>query len=490
MTTGEIVRALPEIALDGDPSVRVGRAVLDSRRVAPGDIFAALPGRATDGRRFVADALRAGASAILAAPPRPSELPADMPFLAARRPRRALGHLARLLAGAPDERLALVAVTGTDGKTTTVEMIAAALRRAGVSAVAGGTLGHAVAAQRVHGALTTPEAPDLWEFLEAAADDGCEAAAIEVSSVALVEERVVGARFRIAALTSLGTDHLDYHGTREAYHGAKRALFANLPSSATAVLPADVPEAAPFFEAGPARVVTFGCSTDAGWRVVDHAPTPDGARFRLVGPGIDAEVATPRPGLWDARNIACAVAVAAALGASPSEALEGASSVARIAGRWERIDEGQPFLAVVDYAHTPDALRRTLELMREVVTGRVIVAFGCGGGRDADKRSSMGRAAGELADVVIVTDDNPRDEDPEAIASAVVAGVESAGTRAERMADRAGAIRRAVTAAGAGDGVLIAGKGHETHQERRGAREPFDDREVLRTALRARKEPS
>ncbi len=486
MTVAELVRGVPGLAVSGPDDALVGSIAIDSRLAGPGSLFAALPGARTDGVRFAGDAVARGAVAVLGPGPRPATLPPHAAWIAAETPRAALAGLAKRLFGAPDERIAVIGVTGTNGKTSTAHFLAGALDRAGIPTAVGGTLGQRFGALASGPTLTTPEAPQLFGFLADAERAGARAVALEVSSAALVADRVSGMRFAAAVLTNIGHDHLDLHGTHEAYRAAKRRLFEALDAPAAAVLPADDPFAEEFRAASrAARCVLFGEGEGADWRVSQHRAALTGATFRLEGPGFAGEVATPRCGAWDARNIAAAVAAAVALGADPGAAVAGASAVPDVPGRFERVDAGQPFAAIVDFAHTPEALERVLALLRRVTPGRVIAVFGCGGERDAAKRGPMGRIAGRLADVVLVTDDNPRGEDPEAIAAAILAGLAGTPATARRVASRQAAIEQAIALARPEDAVLVAGKGHETTQETAGTFTPFDDREVLRAAIAA-----
>lgn len=483
MRLDELLRGLPDLVIDGRVEVDVTSATLDSRRVQRGALFAALSGAHLDGRRFIGSAVDAGAVAVLGSGGRPADLAANVPWIEARQTRAALAAIAKRLAQAPDEQLQVVGITGTKGKTTTTQLLAAALDSAGVPAATGGTLGQRFGDWYVDPGLTTPEAPELWSFLAIAQRAGARAAVLEVSSSALVADRVSGMTFAAAVLTGIGHDHLDQHGDARAYRAAKRRLFEQLPATGVAILPQDEPFLAEFAAVVRGPRLTFGTDRQADWCVIDHQPAQGGARFTLRGPQFERSVAWSRPGVWDALNAAAALATAQALGADPDGALHGIATVTTIPGRFERIDVGQPFLAIVDYAHTPESLERTLQLLRQITSGRVIVVFGCGGERDRDKRPVMGRVAASLADHLIVTDDNPRGEDPQAIAQAILAGTAGSAASCEVVAPRRAAIERAISLAAAGDAVLIAGKGHETYQEIGGRRFPFDDRQVLRSAL-------
>ncbi len=483
MRLDELVDGVEGVVVHGPDRYDVTGLELDSRLVEPGFVFAALEGARADGRAFVGEALERGACAVLSSPPRPGALTPGTTWIQSSRPRRSLAQLSRRFAGRPDERMAVVGITGTDGKTTTAAMLRAALDEAGIRTASSGTLGRSFGSSRAETALTTPEAPHLWAFLAESSAEGAEAAAIEVSSAALDADRVHGMLFKGAVLTGVGHDHLDLHGSPEAYRRAKRSLFEMLTERAFAVLPDD-PSYEDFRRATPARVLTFGDRPNAGWRIMDHRATTGGARFRLRGHGFDDDVETMRPARFDAFNLAAAVAAAVEVGADPERATRGAASVNVVDGRWESIDEGQPFFALVDYAHTPDALERTLRLLRTLSSGRLIVVFGCGGDRDPTKRSEMGRIAGLLADLVLVTDDNPRGENPDEIARAIIDGASGGPAVVERIANRARAIVRAVDAANDDDVLLIAGKGHERYQELADRRLLFDDRQTLRAALR------
>lgn len=487
MRPGELVDSVPGVSLVGGSGTPVIDVTIDSRAVAPGWLFAALPGERVDGRSFIPDALRRGAGAILSNGSRPADLPADVAWIDAVQPRAATALLARRLHGAPDDDLDVIGITGTDGKTTTAHLLGAALEACGWSCATGGTLGQRFREVERDTVLTTPEAPELYRFLAEARRAGARAAVLEVSSAALVADRVHGMRFAGAILTGIGQDHLDLHGTVGAYAAAKRRLFAMLRGESFGILPAEDPWTASFEEAcSLAGTSTFGEVPQAEWMVSDHRVEPGAAWFSIRGPGLSRrEVRWSRLAPWDTRNLAAAVAAASALGADPETALMGACQAEPVPGRWERIDRGQSFMAIVDYAHTPRALERALGAARRIAGRQVLVVFGCGGDRDHDKRPVMGEIAARLADVVIVTDDNPRSEDPEAIAGKILEGVgRSAGDRTvKRIGDRREAIETAVRLCRAGDVLLVAGRGHESHQKIGDRRVAFDDRVVLSELL-------
>ncbi|HRW36614.1 MAG TPA: UDP-N-acetylmuramoyl-L-alanyl-D-glutamate--2,6-diaminopimelate ligase [Aquihabitans sp.] len=449
--------------VDGDPATVVRRATHDSAVVGPGDLFCCVPGARHDGHDFAAGAVAAGASALLVERP----LHLGVAEVRVASVRRAMGPVAAALEGFPAEHLDVIGVTGTNGKTTTTHLLAAILREAGVRCGVIGTL---------TGARTTPEAPLLQGELGAMRDDGCTAVAMEVSSHALDQHRVDGVRFRVAAFTNLSQDHLDYHGTMDAYFEAKARLFE--PSRCElAVVDVDDPWGRRLADALDVPVVACSLADASGLEV-----TATGSRFGWRGEPVELAL----PGRFNVANALVAASIAEALGIGPVPVAAGLSGAGVVAGRFERIDEGQPFLAAVDYAHTPDGLRRLLEAARELTTGRVVLVFGAGGDRDRDKRPAMGEAAAELADVVVLTTDNPRGEDPAAIMAAVRRGMDGSAEVIE-VPDRGHAISTGVAAARAGDVLLVAGKGHETTQTVGERTLPFDDRLVLREALLARR---
>lgn len=450
-------------ALDGvgDLDVDVRTITHDSRQVGPGSLFCCVPGAAHDGHDFAAGAVAAGATALLCE----RRLDLDVPQLIVPSVRRAMGPVAAALFEFPSDALQIVGITGTNGKTTVAHLIAAIAASAGRSCGVIGTL---------TGARTTPEAPELQAQLAARRDAGGDLVAMEVSSHALDLHRVDGTRFRVAVFTNLSQDHLDHHRTMEAYFAAKARLFG--PDLCDlAVLNLDVPHGR--LLADTAQVPVVGYSLDD---VTDLRVAVDGSSFRWRG----RSVHVPLPGRFNVANALAAATAAEAVGLPLDAIVDGLGTAPSVDGRFERIDQGQPFLAAVDYAHTPDGLRQLLGAARELTRGRVLIVFGAGGDRDPGKRPQMGEAAGELADLVVLTTDNPRGEDPAAIIDAVRRGIDDP-TDLRIEPDRAAAIALAVAEADAGDVVLVAGKGHETQQVVGDVATPFDDRAVLREALAA-----
>jgi UDP-N-acetylmuramoyl-L-alanyl-D-glutamate--2,6-diaminopimelate ligase len=447
--------------ISGDGSVTIGGMTLDSNRVRTGDLYCCIRGERADGHDYAAGAVVAGATALLV----DHLLDVGATQLVVPDTRLAVGPLAATFWDHPSDRMAVVGITGTNGKTTTSYLLAAVLERAGWPTGVLGTL---------TGSFTTPEAPDLQARLAEMADSGRRAVAMEVSSHALALHRVDGTRFAVAVFTNLGRDHLDLHGTIERYFAAKASLFTP-GRAAVGVVNVDDVHGRQLADAAAIPIVPFGLD-DAASLVVGATSS----HFRWRG----HEVTLPLGGRFNVANALAAATAAAALGIAEDVIAAGLGTVAPVAGRMEQVEAGQPFRVVVDFAHTPDALAGLLAELREVTPGRVIVVFGCGGDRDADKRPMMGRSAAEGADLVVVTSDNPRSEDPEAIVAAIMAGVPVARRgRVVTEVDRREAIARALAEAAAGDVVVIAGKGHETTQTVAGEKRPFDDRAVARELL-------
>jgi len=466
----------------GDPATMVGDVVLDTRKVAPGALFCCVPGARVDGHDLAGKALDAGAVALVVQ--RPLEL--EAPQLVVGRVRDALAPLAAAFFDHPSRRLDLVGVTGTNGKTTTTYLLEAIFRAAGRVPGVLGTVEVRVGDDRRPAIHTTPEAPDLQRLLAEMADSGVQAAAMEVSSHGLALHRVDGTRFKAAIFTNLTQDHLDFHADLDDYFLAKRRLFTPA-FTPLGVVNLDDPHGRLLAGTAEVAVVTTGTAADADWRATDVAASLEGTSFRVASPAGSRPVRLRLAGQFNVANALGALAAADALGIGLDTAVAGLEALAGVPGRFERVDAGQPFTVLVDYAHTPDSLDNLLQAARAVTGGRVLVVFGCGGDRDRAKRPIMGEIAGRLADLAVVTSDNPRSEDPEAIVAQVAEGVaRSAGPGGFLVeVDRRTAIRTALAMAAPGDAVLLAGKGHEQGQELAGGRKvPFDDRQVATEELR------
>jgi len=467
----------------GDPSTRVGGVTLDSRRVTPGDLYAALPGSHGHGADYWLQAVEAGAVAIVT-DAAGAERVGHAPMLVVPEVRPVLGRVAALVYDDPATRLRMVGVTGTQGKTTTTRLLEGGLSGAGVPAAVIGTVGTRMLGEDVVSALTTPEAPDLQRLFRQMLERGVEACAMEVSSHALVMGRVGGFAFDVAVFLNLGRDHLDFHRDMDDYFDAKASLFR--PEHARrGLVNVDDDWGRRLVERAGVPVRTMSSSgADADWRATGIELREEGAVFRVTGPGVDVAAACPIPGAFNVGNTLAAIAAATTAGYDAAAVAEAIGRGPGVPGRLERIDEGQDFEVVVDYAHKPDAVAAAIGALRPVTRGRLVVVLGAGGDRDAGKRPLMGEIAAAGADLLVVTDDNPRSEDPAAIRAAILAGTAGAGAEVLEIGDRRAAIAEAIRRAGPGDVVLVAGKGHETGQEIAGVVHPFDDRAVAREELR------
>ncbi|MEZ5099223.1 MAG: UDP-N-acetylmuramoyl-L-alanyl-D-glutamate--2,6-diaminopimelate ligase [Thermoleophilia bacterium] len=469
----------PARTLNPRPAV-VDDLAYDSRQVTPGSLFVCVPGQRVDGHAHAAQAVAAGAVALVVE----RELDLPVPQLVVEDARRAMADAADAFFGRPSLELELAGVTGTNGKTTTAfllfAMLAAAGRRPGLL----GTIERRVGGERRAAVRTTAEAIDLQRDLREMLDAGDRSCALEASSHAAALDRLRAVRFRALAFTNLTQDHLDFHGTMEAYFQAKRRLFVEpgpdgwLPAAAIGIGDEYGRRLADELAAGERRLLRFGLEEDADVRADALELTAAGATFAAAG----LELRTSLRGRFNVENVLAAVAVGRLLGLPDGAIVRGVASLRGVPGRFEAVDAGQPFAVIVDYAHTPDALGRVLEAARELCTGRLTCVFGCGGDRDRGQRPAMGAAAAAAADRVLVTSDNPRSEDPAAIVEEILEG---AGPGAEVELDRARAIERALREAAEGDVVVLAGKGHEPGQEIAGEILPFDDRDVAERALRA-----
>ncbi|MEZ5078527.1 MAG: UDP-N-acetylmuramoyl-L-alanyl-D-glutamate--2,6-diaminopimelate ligase [Solirubrobacterales bacterium] len=473
MRLQELVEAEPRARVVGNPAAEIADLAYDSRRAGPGTLFFCVVGGSVDGHEFAAQVVAGGAAGLVVE----RQLEVTVPQVVVPDSRAAMAPLAARFEGDPSATLRTVGVTGTNGKTTTAFLVAEVLAAAGIQSGLLGTVKQVVGGIEEAVERTTPEAIDLQATLRRMLDGGDRACAMEVSSHALALHRADAIHFDAAVFTNLTQDHLDFHADMEDYFLAKRRLFEAGPG--TAIVNVDDPYGRRL--AAEFECVTFSArGAAADYAAEDVSYDAAGARFR-VG---ELAVRTALPGDFNVANALGALAAAVALGVEPAAAAAGLAGAARVPGRFEPIDEGQDFAVLVDYAHTPDSLENVLRAARRVTGGRLVVVFGAGGDRDRDKRPKMGRAGGELADLAIVTSDNPRSEDPAAIVAEVAAGVEGAA-ELEVEVDRRAAIAMALSQAGEGDTVVIAGKGHEQGQEFEGGRKvPFDDREVARELLR------
>jgi len=466
-----------------ETQVAVTGLTLSSQRVRPGDLYAGLPGARAHGAAYAAAAVAQGAVAVLTDQTGADLAGVEVPVLVVDHPRAVLGSLGARLHGDPASSLTLIGVTGTQGKTTTTRLLEGGLQASGTHAAVIGTVGTRVDGQDIKTALTTPEAPDLQGLLAMMVERGVTACAMEVSSHALVMGRVDGVVFDVAVFVNLGRDHLDFHTDVEDYFGAKASLFT--PARARRGLVNSDDEHGRRLLAEPAIPLRSFALHDesADWRAVDVALTAGGATFTVLGPdGIRFEAACPLPGDFNVANTLAAIAAAGEAGLDPEAVARGIRDGGGVPGRLEHVDAGQDFTVVVDYAHKPDAVEAAISTLRPLTDGQVIVVLGAGGDRDTGKRPLMGAIAARLADLLVVTDDNPRTEDPAAIRAAVVAGAAGPAEVLE-IGDRRLAIREALRRARTGDIVIVAGKGHEAGQEIEGVVHPFDDREVVREEL-------
>ena len=477
---------------DGAQGVRVSGISLSSQRIQPGDLYAALPGARAHGASYAAAAVADGAVAVLT-DEAGHGIAGDLgvPVLIVDQPRGVLGRVSAAIYGEPCAALTMLAVTGTQGKTTTTRLLESGLEEAGIRAAVIGTVGTRVNGQEVKTALTTPEAPDLQGLFAVMREQDVEVCAMEVSSHALVLGRVDGIVYDVAAFLNLGRDHLDFHDTVEDYFAAKATLFTP-EHSARGLTNIDDEHGRALLERATVPMVTFSPSgAAADWRATDVELRADGASFVVLGPeGLRLPASVPLTGEFNVANALCAIALAAEGGLDPAVVADGISRGPGVPGRLERVDAGQNFTVVVDYAHKPDAVAAALDAMRPLTDGQVIMVIGAGGDRDSGKRPLMGEIAARKSDILVVTDDNPRTEKPAAIRAAVIEGAQRVPhhDRAEviEIGDRRSAIEQALARAEHGDIVVIAGKGHETGQEIHGVVHAFDDRIVAREALEAR----
>ncbi|MFL6451961.1 MAG: UDP-N-acetylmuramoyl-L-alanyl-D-glutamate--2,6-diaminopimelate ligase [Bryobacteraceae bacterium] len=492
-----------ELVLDRVPLLKSLRAQLssaevnglayDSRKVEPGFLFFAFPGAKADGTQFAKAAAETGALAVVSDRPAPDQL--EIPWLQVPHGRQALATAAKNFFERPDERLKVTAVTGTNGKTTSTLLIDSIVRASGGITGLVGTVEYHLAARVLPAVNTTPESLDLFRMMSEVEQAGGTYFTLEASSHALDLGRFHGVAVHTAGFTNFTRDHLDYHGTMEAYFEAKQLLFMprSGPPPRFAVLNTDDEASARLEIARETRVFWYGTAKPARlWQMDDVWIRPvrvqssfEGLQFEIQAGDRSFRVESSLVGHINVSNILLAAAVALTLDISEEDIMLGLKNLRNVNGRFERVEEGQPFLVVVDYAHTDDALRNILSVARGLKPKRIITVFGCGGDRDRSKRPLMGMAAAELSDYVVLTSDNPRSEDPLAIMNDAMVGLSRSDTPHAAEPDRERAIRKAIEAAEPGDIVILAGKGHETYQILKEGPIPFDDREVARRVLRS-----
>ncbi len=472
MRLSEVMPGAPS----GARNLEITNLAYDTRQVTPGTLFFCVPGFTRDGHDFAQEAIAKGATALVVERP----LHTSVPEIQVESARAAMAPAAAAFYGDPTSQLQTIGVTGTNGKTTTAFLLRALLEAGGRQTGLLGTVIGVIGGQEQEVVRTTPEAIDLQRTFKAMLDSGDRACAMEVSSHALELRRADAIHFAAAAFTNLTQDHLDFHGSMEEYFAAKRRLFVD-GRPRVAVVNVDDPYGRRL-AAEVENPITFALDGEADYRAVDVDTGLEGSRFVIRGPGSETEIISPLRGRFNVYNVLGAFATARELDVDEEACVRAIAGAGQVPGRFEPVDEGQPFAVLVDYAHTPDSLENVLKAARLLSEGRVHVVFGCGGDRDRGKRPLMGEIATRLADRAIVTSDNPRSEDPEAIINEILAG---AGQDIPHNADRRTAIAEAIAGAEAGDVVVIAGKGHEQGQEFSGGRKlPFDDRAVASELLR------
>ncbi len=496
MTLGDVIDTVRDLSVQA-PAQGINRTApvtaiaYDSRRVVPGAVFVALKGLRADGDAFVEQAVSRGAQAVVSESPRPDAV--SIAWCAVSDARLALALLADRFFDHPSRRMPVVGVTGTNGKTTTAYLLAAILDAAGLRAGMLGTVAYRIGGEDREASRTTPEAPDVQQLLNEMLAHGCGSAVMEVSSHALSLKRVDGMRFAAGVFTNLTRDHLDFHADMEAYFAAKRRLFEMLPERAPAVINLDDPRGA-WLVSMSRRPVTYAVSAAADVTPDQVEMTLGGLRFDIKTPAGPVHVDAKLVGRPNVYNILAATATAVALDVPRTAIEQGVAHLAGVPGRFEVVSQpADDVTVVVDYAHTDDALRNLLETARPLSSKRVITVFGCGGDRDRSKRPLMGMVAARLSDVVVITSDNPRSEDPARIIEEIERGIPAGSQTSARapmvmsVVDRAAAIDRAVSVAAPGDVILVAGKGHEKYQQIGDRVLPFDDGEVARASLAKRR---
>ncbi len=485
MKIKELLGGIEVIGMTGSDEVKVSGISYDSRKVQPGQLFVALKGETADGHRFIRSALNNGAVAVIHEEELEGvdDLASTATFIRVHDTRRALSLASQVWYHAPSRSMTIIGVTGTNGKTTTTYILKEILEAWGKKVGLIGTIQYMIGDAVYQATHTTPESLEFQKLLYEMLAAGCSHVVTEVSSHALSQKRVDGTVFRAGIFTNLTRDHLDFHGTMDNYFLSKQRFFSELlERTATAVVNLDDPWGRKLAESISAHVYTYGLESGADLLASEIKTSFDGLKFRISTRGRTYDAASPLVGLPNVYNILAAAGAAAAVGVPWNVIMEGIRRSPSIRGRFEKVDAGQKFLAIIDYAHTEDALERLIYTARGLTKGKIITVFGCGGNRDRGKRPRMGAIATRLSDFVIITSDNPRSENPDEIIREVAAGAARRNYLTEP--DRKEAIKRAVLMAEKNDIVLIAGKGHEEYQEIGGKRFPFNDREVVEESIR------
>ncbi len=472
--------------------VRVKEIAYDSRAVEPGDVFVAIRGMEVDGHRYIEDAIHRGARAVVleddSAIPDSFFVHSDVVKIVVPNSRRVLAQMASNYFQHPARQLKLIGVTGTNGKTTATHLLKSILEANGEKVGLIGTIEYKIGDEVIPAVHTTPESLELNELLHSMVTKGCRSAVMEVSSHALALDRVYGLEYQLALFTNLTQDHLDFHGSMDAYFHAKKTLFDGLGESSIAVTNLDDERGLSILSSTKAKCITYGVENQADVKAQDLRAGMNGIAFTVQYQGETIALNSPLIGRFNVYNVLGAAACALAMGLPDETIQSGIGKVKSVRGRFERIDSGRGWIVIIDYAHTPDALQKALLAIHDMMIhenrGRVITIFGCGGERDPDKRPKMGKIASNLSDVVIVTSDNPRREDPDVIIGDIVKGIPH-GATVEQVRDRREAIRLGLEMARPGDVVLLAGKGHETCQVVGESKIHFDDREEVESFLRS-----
>lgn len=488
MRLGLILNGLQAEEILGSPDTDITGVAYDSRKVFPGCLFAAVRGVKADGARFIGAAIDKGARAVMYED-YDGERPDGVTFVKVPDARLAMAFAAAAFYGHPSRQLKLIGITGTNGKTTTSYIVRSVLEAAGQETGLIGTISYEFGGKTFPAPNTTPESVDLQGLLREMANAGARSAVVEVSSHAVALKRIAGCEFAARVFTNLTQDHLDFHGSMEEYYQAKRSFFTE--GGGMSVINLDDPKGWDLAAGASDGVLTYGLKVPADVTARDVRLSAGGVSFTLITPGGEAHIESALVGRHNIYNILAAAGACLSVGVDPARIAEGVAAMKEVPGRLEKVDAGQDFSVLVDYAHTEDALARVLTTAREFTPGRVITVFGCGGDRDTGKRPKMGYAASLLSDVVVLTSDNPRTEDPSEILRQVESGIAEEGSKKKDetyfvVEDRGEAIEFAVGMAGPADTVLIAGKGHEDYQIMGETKYHFDDRQAARQAILSR----